>query len=491
MSVDVSKNDCMNFSDTKGINVRKIQIICLLVMVTFIAGCAVNLKPVSVEPAELGKNTVVNQYLRALPTPKEKIVAAVYKFRDQTGQYKTSASGASWSTAVTQGATSMLLKSLEDSGWFLTLEREGLSNLLNERKIIRSTRENYNNRNGTPSTALLPPLLYAGITLEGGIIAYETNLVTGGMGAKYFGIGASTQYRKDQITIYLRAVSTQNGRILKTVYTTKSILSQLVDVGVYRYVKFKRLLEVETGYSSNEPPQMCVLEAIEKAVFSLIIEGIDEKLWELKNPQDIHTPLIQDYFNEKQESTRITKIDALGALKRHNNARLVAYKRWGMGGNISVQTYVGDYPNPDLKFAGNFLLKYGLSSRFSFVLCGGGGHIADQQYFQSKNIHIDLRTMFYLLPKQRICPYITAGAGVMNFVTKDKQGVEIFRERKYGGWKPAIISGFGVEYFLNSSFGINMGIENYFNLTDELDGMVHGSKDDYLWNGRFGVIYYY
>ena len=38
-------------------------------------------------------------------------------------------------TAVTQGASSMILKALEESKWFIPLEREGLSNLLNERKI--------------------------------------------------------------------------------------------------------------------------------------------------------------------------------------------------------------------------------------------------------------------------------------------------------------------------------------------------------------------
>jgi len=473
--------------------VKNIKLFLILLFGGMLGGCAVHLKPISVTPAKLGEPTIINSYLRALPEPKEKIVAAVYKFRDQTGQYKSSASGVTWSTAVTQGATSMLLKSLEDSGWFITLEREGLSNLLNERKIIRSTRENFSSSDGH-NLPPLPPLLYAGITLEGGIIAYETNLVTGGFGAKYFGIGASTQYRKDEVTIYLRAVSTQTGRILKTVYTTKSILSQLVDVGVYRYVKFKRLLEVETGYSTNEPPQLCVLEAIEKAVYSLTVEGIVDKLWELKNPEDINSPIIRDYFKEKEQTEQLVKLDERGKLmprKNFFNSAQVVSKKWGVGGNVTAQTYAGDYAQPELKLAGNFFLKYGLSSRFSLLLSGGGGHIADRDYFTAKNVHVDLRTMFYLLPKRRLSPYITVGGSLLNFWTKDRQGIEIYRQRKYGGWKPAVISGVGFEYFLSSYFGINLGIENYFSFTDELDGMVHGAKDDYPWNGRFGVIYYF
>ncbi len=165
-----------------------------------------------------------------LPEPKEKIVVAVYKFRDQTGQYKPSETGANWSTAVTQGATNILIRALEESGWFIPIERENISNLLNERKIIRSSREQYEGG----ANILLPPLLFAGVLIEGGIVSYETNVFTGGAGVRYFGADASAQYREDRVTIYLRAVSTSNGKILKTIYTTKSILSQEVSMGVFQ-----------------------------------------------------------------------------------------------------------------------------------------------------------------------------------------------------------------------------------------------------------------
>ncbi len=136
-----------------------------------------------------------------------------------------------------------------------------------------------NIENTNPDEPQLPPLLYAGILLEGGIVSYDTNIITGGIGARYFGIGSSTQYRQDRITVYLRAVSTSNGKILKTVYVSKTILSQAVDASLFKYVKFKRLLEVETGFTKNEPLQMAVAEAIEKSVEALIIEGISDKLW--------------------------------------------------------------------------------------------------------------------------------------------------------------------------------------------------------------------
>jgi len=250
--------------------------------------------------ATLTHTTAAHKDLVSLPPPERKVVAATYQFSDQTGQYKYRADVTTYSRAVTQGATSMLIKALEDSGWFEVIEREGLARLLKERDIINTTRKNYKSSQGQ-SLPLLPPLLYAGVILEGGIISYDTNVVTGGFGAKYFGLGGDIEYRKDQVTIYLRAVSVQNGKILKSVSTTKTILSKEVHLGIFRFVSLKRLLEAETGLTTNEPPHMCVLEAIEKAVLSLIIEGIADGIWNLKNPEDIKSPVIQSYLEEKKE----------------------------------------------------------------------------------------------------------------------------------------------------------------------------------------------
>src|SRR5690606_25198029 len=152
-----------------------------------------------------------------------------------------------------QGGTSMLIKALIDSGWFVPVERESLPNLLNERKIIQSTRyQNATEAGGNVQN--LPPLLFSSILMEGGIISYDTNLVTGGLGVEYFGIGGSAETRRDQVTIYLRAVSVKNGRVVSNVSTSKTILSQKVGFNLFRYVSYQRLLEAEMGFSTNEPP---------------------------------------------------------------------------------------------------------------------------------------------------------------------------------------------------------------------------------------------
>lgn len=286
---------------------KVIVISTFVLMMAVLSGCGGLGKmtgPVHAEEVTIGPDmaTQSSSELVALPEPAQPIVVGVYAFQDQTGQYKGGitdggSSTLNYSRAVTQGATSVLMKALEDSGWFLVLEREGLNNLLRERELIRSTRMQYQAEG--QELPPLPPMLYAGVLLEGGIIAYDTNTMTGGFGERYFGLGGSTQYRKDEVTIYLRAVAVKNGQVLKTVTASKTVLSRQVDAGIYRFIKVKRLIEAEIGYSTNEPVQIAVTEAIQAAVKALVIEGIIEKHWALKNPEDIKVAVIQEYLEQR------------------------------------------------------------------------------------------------------------------------------------------------------------------------------------------------
>lgn len=267
----------------------------VIVVMPLLGGCAGGLANVATTPATLAQPTEGHEELVRLPPPKGKIRVAVYNFRDQTGQYKPIPGVTSFSTAVTQGATSMLVQALKDSQWFIPIEREGLQNLLTERKIIRAAL-----KKDEDTEVALPPLDVAQVLLEGGVVAFDTNLVTGGFGAKYFGAGGFVEYRVDQVRIYLRAVDVRSGQVLKSVSTTKSVLSREVDAGIFRYVSYKRLLEVETGLTTNEPAQMAVLGAIEKAVTALVIEGIIDRTWALKNPGDLESSqVIRNYLEEK------------------------------------------------------------------------------------------------------------------------------------------------------------------------------------------------
>jgi len=257
-----------------------------------LAGCASHPPSELSGPAQLTPASQSTHDLLHLPEPKGKIVVGVYGFRDQTGQYKPSPDS-SFSTAVTQGAASMLVKALRDSNWFIPVERENLQNLLTERKIIRALE--------TPqdkAAVQIPALMPATVIIEGGILAYESNVRTGGAGARYLGIGLSTQYRVDQVSVNLRTVDIRTGQILNSVSTSKTIYSHQLSTGVFQFVSFKKLLELELGYTRNEPAQLCVKEAIEAGVVHLIVQGLKDRAWALKDESQWNSPVIQGYLRE-------------------------------------------------------------------------------------------------------------------------------------------------------------------------------------------------
>ena len=222
------------------------------------------------------------QQLLNLPTPNQKSVVAVYSFADETGQRKASDTMSSFSTAVTQGAIHILVEALRDAGkgnWFVVVERSGLDALTKERQLVRNTFESYNK--DKDGRTILKPLLYAGMILEGGIVGYDTNLRTGGNGARYLGIGMKNQYREDRVTVVLRAVLVQTGEVLLNVTATKTILSTAKGGDVFKFYEMgTQLVEIESGSTDNEPVTLAVRAAIEAAVYGLVMQGLEKEVWD-------------------------------------------------------------------------------------------------------------------------------------------------------------------------------------------------------------------
>jgi curli production assembly/transport component CsgG len=265
-----------------------------------LSGCAVN-EPSSWSRAQPTKRTPMTVKLEQLPLPGDRIAVAVYNFADQTGQFKPTEGVQTLSRAVTQGATSILVKALQEAGnhsWFTVIERERLDNLLRERAVIREMRSAYLGEK-TLNREALPPLLFAGLLLEGGIIGYDSNTKSGGLGARFLGIGGSTQYREDTVTVYLRAVSVKTGEVLATISVRKSIASIGLDANTFRYVAFKDLLELEAGVAYNEPDALALQQAIEAAVYGLAIEGAGMDLWCLSTTPEASEALLRSYFAER------------------------------------------------------------------------------------------------------------------------------------------------------------------------------------------------
>ncbi|GAB3819651.1 hypothetical protein GCM10028895_18380 [Pontibacter rugosus] len=217
---------------------------------------------------------------------------------------------------------------------------------------------------------LLPSLLFAGIILEGGIISYDANVITGGAGLRYFGAGGSGQYREDKVTVYLRAISTSTGEILKTVYTSKTILSQSMDFGVFRYVKFKRLLEAETGFTYNEPSEIAVKEAIDKAVQSMVIEGMLAGYWRPQTKEALDSPIVKEYLQEKQD-----------AQNSDIHGQIMAQRRGAIGISVAggALRYNGDYSDPKITPMAEAGLRFSTRSNLSFdVRVGGESYLQNE-----------------------------------------------------------------------------------------------------------------
>lgn len=459
----------------------------LIVIITFflfsytgLGGCAAGpLQPGASQPAILGYKTSVYDDLISLPPAREKIVVAVYKFRDQTGQYKTTASGQTWSTAVTQGATSMLIKALQDSRWFVAVEREGLSDLLNERKIVQATRQRYASENQQQPVPL-PPLLFAGIIIEGGIVSYETNVVTGGTGARYFGIGSNVQIQKDQVTVYLRAVSTKTGQILKTVHATKTILSKLISANFYRFVRFKRLLEMETGLTTNEPPQMCVREAIEKAVLLLIAEGIADGMWQLKNPVDTNAAILKSVIEESRKG-----IDY--------NETLIGekpVKEFGVSVSIGAQIPGHTIPHT-FEPAARMGIYYFLNKYLSYAFLFKAGQFKTTGSVVTRTASMGAVTRIALFPENSFSPYAHTGMAAVNSWPVNTLDYALKRKKRYwAGFEPSLINGGGICLKINDSYSVHALAEHQCTFTDDLDAVHNGKERDSFWTFAVGGIFH-
>lgn len=216
------------------------------------------------------------------PPAEQMPVVAVYNFKDLTGQRKRRDNLADFSTAVTQGATELLIDALKTAGkgtWFRVVERHGIDHLVRERQIVRSTREENEDGKG------IQPLLFAGIIFEGGIIGYDTNIESGGRGARTLGIGHSTSYRRDVVTVSLRGISTLTGEILLNVQTKKTILSVGGGFDVFKFVDMDtQLIEIEDGVADNESVTVATRAAIEAAVVAIIEQGDERGYWKIQQP---------------------------------------------------------------------------------------------------------------------------------------------------------------------------------------------------------------
>lgn len=267
-------------------------------MAIALSGCATSMNQASWTPPEVSRSPIQSVLDTVPKLDGPKITIAVYNFQDKTGQRKPNQNFSQLSSAITQGSEVWVVQALKevgDSTWFTVVERIGLDNLVKERQLIKSTREVYEGKEAIK----LKPLLFAGLMIEGGVVGYESNIESGGIGARYFGIGANMQYRIDQVTVAMRIVSVQTGEVLLTTATEKRIASHRSGADVFRFLDLgTKALEIESGSAVNEPVNYAVRTAIEAAVVELIHQGEVKELWKFKGKATLIQTHPQDHNNK-------------------------------------------------------------------------------------------------------------------------------------------------------------------------------------------------
>ena len=265
-----------------------IKPVLLLLLVGILSGCAVTQNDrMGKAPKPVNMPVMMQKEFDAIPGPThgQPITVALYGFKDLTGQRKPQQNIASLSTAVTQGGETFLIKALQDVGqgrWFKVVERVGIDGLTRERQLIRQMREAYEGSNAKP----LPPMMFAGILLDGGIVGYDSSVKSGGMAARWLGIGPQTQYSEDIVTVSLRAISVSTGEVLAAVTVQKTIVSAADSVAAMKFFDVgTKAFEFETGLTVNEPGTFAVKSTIEMAVLELIKEGAKKNVWAYEGSQ--------------------------------------------------------------------------------------------------------------------------------------------------------------------------------------------------------------
>lgn len=264
----------------------EIQRLFLCLSVVLLSSCATSgyLQEVPIiKKAEVGELVVKELADFSCPTRKPTIAVYPTAFTDQTGQRRGNSNFATFSTAVTQAPHIYLIRALQHASqnkcsFFDVVERTGLDNLSKERQIIRSAREKFKDEDK------LPPLLFAGLLMEGSVVGYESNVKSGGYGARYLGIGASKEYREDTVIVSLRTVSVSTGRILIEVLVSKTILSYGISQDIFRFVaNDTELVEIENGMTENESVNIALQAAIETAVLKTLEKGVQANHWSIKD----------------------------------------------------------------------------------------------------------------------------------------------------------------------------------------------------------------
>ena len=244
-------------------------------------------------------------------------------------------------------------------------------------------------------------------------------------------------------------------------------------------MKFQRLLEAETGITQNEPVQLAVKDAIEKAVRDLILEGIEERYWAADGGAEVNQQLVNKYLEEKQLDEDTGLYERLFVERPYKSSFSFS------GGTALID---GDYSQNNLGYLGRIDYQNKLTSHLNWGGALSVFHLDNGDAFTGNFASIDLNAQIDLLPNDDFGPFIYAGPGLTlelgePNLANDQENLESnFLKIQYGG---------GLQYFISEKFGVKVFAEHNILFNDKLDNLINGKRDDFYFNFGLGLNYYF
>ena len=117
----------------------------------------------------------------------------------------------------------------------------------------------------------LTNLATADYLITGAIVAFDSDVESGGTGLRLSNIGFRQERRKDIITVNLRIVDVGSGEVLANKTVTQAVLSVRKQGDTLNYVTLNTVLEFESGLVVNEPATFALDAAIRVALSGALL----------------------------------------------------------------------------------------------------------------------------------------------------------------------------------------------------------------------------
>ena len=257
-------------------------------------------------------------------------------------------------------------------------------------------------------------------------------------------------------------------------HVSKTILSQALDANFFRFVKFQRLLEAESGITKNEPVQLAVQDAIEKAVYDLIMEGIQDGYWSSKDGKEQDEQLVATYLAEKEAEESMELYERELFESTHKNSVSFTGGISLINADYSVKE-PGEFTR--IAYERRFTANFAVEGSASFFRLNSG------EQFNSNFGSLDANIKYYMLPSDDFGPYLYGGGGVFREIGISG-GVgfrsDNFLKLQYGA---------GLEYRPSTKWSIRLSGEHNMSFSDEVEGLSNGRRNDHYLTFGVGLNY--